>query len=545
MSDNDFGSGSAPTFPETESADVLARDREQSHCSDVLQVNVDQSSDSQLSSSIGNLDELKSEIFQAKTTATSGRLPEEFDLSAVRNPDSTSPSLASSNLARSTAAADAADSREGNSHIASSSLAVDSPVDEANGSVPHSYFSTIKMAVPGRKPRGQGGRRAKNYQLDDGTIVSGKGLGRGRPGVKRGPRRSSLADELASGASTPGSAPKIAANAKADQESSIKRRRSTKAQRTKDTADSDSELSASRESTPEYNPTEETRSGRKIQKPAAPQPVVPESASPASKRPKLESRNTGSASSPALKLHPKIKRRLYRGREQLALCEHCQRGHGPQGNAIVFCDACNKCWHQRCHDPHVPQSIVSDSKAEWFCSNCEKILHGKKGKKVKAGETPAARAVPPMPQFVGPLVGGAALTQAHKIAFLESRTKEQLISLILQGSDLAPALPMFQTPAPQLPQAQFKSNYVTPISSTPGLHTAGTGEVEDEGYDSYFDDHAALYPKPGQGVKLPPDSVDLHMLLEHPQSRTFSHWIRGMPTREYSGNADIVFQRQQ
>lgn len=191
----------------------------------------------------------------------------------------------------------------------------------------------------------------------------------------------------------------------------------------------------------------------------------------------------------------------------------------------------------------MPASVVNDAKAEWFCVSCEKILHGKKGKRTIKGEA-SSSTTQPQPQFMGPLVGGASLTQAHKIAFLESRTKEQLISLILQGCDLAPALPMFQAPAPQLPQAQFKSNYTTPVSSTPGFQTAAAAaEVDDEGYDSYFDDHAALYPKPGHGVRLPPESTDLHMLLEHPQSRTFSHWIRGMPTREFSGNADIVFQR--
>jgi hypothetical protein len=433
-----------------------------------------------------------------------------------------------------------------NARVSSATASV--TLSEAGDPPPQPSYGILHLDMPRTDPQSTAdlrtsSRRVKQYTMPDGTVVSGKGLGRGRPGIKRGPRKSKSL--TADGQHPDGASPQssITTPPVTAMSSSNKRRRSgtnTKAE----TPESDSMLSDSRDSTPEYNPTEETRSGRKIQKPPTNTTQVAESASPASKRPKLENRQSMTISSPALKLHPKIKRKMYKGREQLALCEHCQRGHGPVGNAIVFCDACNKCWHQRCHEPQVPQSVINDSKAEWFCAHCEKILHGKKGKKAKLNGAEGSTSQPAKPQFVGPLIGGAALSQVHKIAYLESLTKEQLIALILQGSDLAPALPMFQAPAPQLPQAEFKSNYITPASSTPGLHPSiSTADQEDEGYDSYFDEHAALYPKPGNGVKLPPESADVHMLLEHPQSRTFSHWVRGMPTREFSGGADVVFQR--
>lgn len=413
---------------------------------------------------------------------------------------------------------------------------------------PQGYFGTMKMDLSGpdtvdaHNPNSSP-RRLKKYLLPNGSVVSGKGLGRGRPGIKRGPRRPKT-DETGRSVSTPGSMSGSALATPSSEPTASKRRRTdSDTHKSAMTPESDSMLSDARDSSPEYNPTGETRSGRKI-KPIAGQIPIPESASPASKRPKLDSRNTAPVVSPAAKMHPKIKRRLYRGREQLALCEHCQRGHGPVGNNIVFCDACNRCWHQRCHEPQVPQSVIADTKAEWYCANCEKILHGKKGKKAKATTSSSAAAKVQVPSFVGPLVGGAALSAAHKLAFLQSRSKEQLISLILSGSDLAPALPMFQAPAPQLPQAQFKSDYITPVTSLAGLRVAAAAaDADDEGYDSYFDEHAALYPKPGNGLKLPPESADVHMLLEHSQSKTFSHWIRGMPTREFSGNADVVFQR--
>ena len=411
---------------------------------------------------------------------------------------------------------------------------------------PQGYYSTYKlestpqMPPPKREPK-TSARRVKQYTLSDGTVVSGKGLGRGRPGVKRGPRNpkytivdpNALPDSDATPSASPSSAHRPLPNRK-------RKRTGSDASKVKTTfSASTSYTSESRESSIEYNPIEETKSGRKIQKPVTVAPIL-DTASPATKRPKLESINSASISPSVLKNHPKIKRRIYRGREQLALCEHCLRGHGPPGNVIVFCDACNKCWHQRCHDPQVPQTIIADTKAEWFCFDCDRILHGKKGKKAAAlAKLPTTTATePPAPAFSGPLIGGASLTHSQKQSYLHSLTKDKLISLILSASELAPALPLFQAPAPQLPQAKFTSNYTTPVSSTMH-HTAAPAAEEDEGYDSHFDEHAYLYPKPGEGVKLPPESVDLHMLLEGKESRTFSHWVRGMPGREFSGTGDV------
>ena len=399
------------------------------------------------------------------------------------------------------------------------------------------------MGPPDREPK-TSSRRVKNYTLADGSVVSGKGLGRGRPGVKRGPRNPKyrMGDPDAQSPSpyatvSPGATPVSSTAATAARKrkrtdsgaSNVRPRLST----------SVSVTSGSRDSSPEYNPTEETRSGRKVQKPTGVPNELNEGASPATKRPRIDMQTSASPAVP--KHHPKIKRRIYRGREQLALCEHCLRGHGPSGNVIVFCDACNKCWHQRCHDPQVPQSVIADTKAEWFCTNCDRILHGKKGKKSKAAKAAEAcqPPTPAPPAFIGPLIGGSALSRPQRTSYLQSLSKDRLVSLVLSAAELAPALPLFQVPAPQLPQAQFTSNYTTPISSTPNHHTAAMAADEDEGYDSYFDEHAMLYPKPGEGVKLPPESVDLHMLLESQDSRTFSHWVRGMPGQEFSGTGDV------
>ena len=309
----------------------------------------------------------------------------------------------------------------------------------------------------------------------------------------------------------------------------------------------------SRQSSEEYNPAAtQTRSGRQTQRPTSLTTGPLASASPSHKLAGIGAVSNNTSASPStIKIHPKIKRRVYRGREQFALCEHCLRGHGPPGNVIVFCDACNKCWHQRCHEPQITKETVSDTKAEWFCADCDRILHGgKRGKKPQSRTIP--QSINPTPVvvkspliYLGPRIGGRTLNADQKLAYLNTLSKENLVSLLMHSADLAPELPIFETlvPAPlappPVPQAQFTSTYVTPVSKPPAFADTDAADAVDEGYDGYYDDHAALYPKPGHGVKLPPESEDMHMLLEGNASRTFSHWVRGMHGKEFSGTGNI------
>jgi len=67
------------------------------------------------------------------------------------------------------------------------------------------------------------------------------------------------------------------------------------------------------------------------------------------------------------------KKRVHSKRTQeQALCKRCGRGHSPQSNMIVFCDGCNLCWHQMCHDPAVSDEAVRDESSHWFCADCSK-----------------------------------------------------------------------------------------------------------------------------------------------------------------------------
>ena len=53
-----------------------------------------------------------------------------------------------------------------------------------------------------------------------------------------------------------------------------------------------------------------------------------------------------------------------------AVCKNCQRGHSPSSNVIVFCDGCNKPWHQYCHDPPIRGQMEQIHEKEWFCADC-------------------------------------------------------------------------------------------------------------------------------------------------------------------------------
>lgn len=105
-----------------------------------------------------------------------------------------------------------------------------------------------------------------------------------------------------------------------------------------------------------------TKSGRQIQKPT--QYLPPASSSAPQKR-----KNPGK-----------------RTAEQ-ALCKVCTRGLSPVKNQIVFCDGCNACWHQLCHQPPIDQDYVSNASRSWFCQRClAKRERG--GSRKKAVEAP-------------------------------------------------------------------------------------------------------------------------------------------------------------
>ena len=479
------------------------------------------------------------------------------------------------------------------------------------GNTHHSYGS---MTPPSNSTgtTQSSSRRQREYVLQDGTIVkSGKGLGRGRPGIKRGPRKPKLDPK----SSTP-LAPNLPS---ASSELSKKRKRSIV---TADEARVNTRTSVSEDQDSDnYTPkATHTRSGRSTQKPSA---FVP-TESPAAQKIRLAS---GLLNAQGINL---IKKKVYRGREQNALCERCLRGRGPADNAIVFCDGCNLCWHQKCHDPRIPKELVLDAKAEWFCKDClsklestaigatttraEAILGLETGDSVTVEAQNAAEVVPSSSEQSRPsgnttgeaavatasssLVSARSLTVDQRQHYLTSLSRQQLVDLLLHVSYIAPNMPLFPAPRPQTtsvlvsnPLSRFtgpvRATIPTPLPltaagpsaspasttntmkppplplppptpppptplatspnpnlnpsraakaaapkytspSSPSSESAEDSEPgEDFEEEDYTPSHAKCYPKPGHGVMamLPPDKADEHILLEGPESRTFSHSV--------------------
>jgi hypothetical protein len=346
--------------------------------------------------------------------------------------------------------------------------------------------TSINPAPPSSLSSSLSSRRQRSYVLSDGTVVSsGKGLGRGRPGIKRGPRKPKL-DQISSTASTtntPAPSPLPGKKRKHSTPKEDEERVKTPASSTDDDDDDNEE-----EDSDNYTPkTTHTRSGRSTQKPQS----FVSADSPAAKKPRLATEPPN----PQIK-NSLIKKKIYRGREQNALCEYCLRGRGPANNAIVFCDGCNLCWHQNCHDPRIPKELVLDKTAEWFCKDCVAKL---KSTATEAKDTntqqidATVRAVPNAAKAMATnakqpvLLSNTTVTNAaapsglpgrsldlHKRQqYFSSLSKQALIDLLLQVYSLAPELPVFHAagqinaPAPPPQTVPPSAPYAPPAKANP------------------------------------------------------------------------------
>ena len=416
----------------------------------------------------------------------------------------------------------------------------------SNHSKPITSSSNLSSLATSSSESSDPSKKQRTYVLPDGTVLdSGKGLGRGRPGIKRGPRKKKkdqTGQSLSEQPTVQSPAPVTSTPATPiSPQVSKKRKRSSVDESKAESNTSDSDISILDDSD-EYNPQETmTRSGRNVARPAL--FVPPTMSSPAPKKPRLSSSTSTSTKIPL------IKKKIYRGREQLALCEHCTRGNGPPGNAIVFCDACNKCWHQRCHEPLIPKQLVVNTKAEWFCAECTKTLQKVAARKGKAGKAAAAQVkatgVKEVSALTGRLIGAFGLMPTQREQYLDSLPKAELVKIVLGITDSLPELPVFpeslgvsMIPAAPAPEPPTTIPQPAGTMRPPPLPPAKQNvpefvdvDVDEEDDDEFLDEHARLYPKPGNGVAslFPPESEDLHILLEGPECRTFSHFLAPAP----------------
>lgn len=206
------------------------------------------------------------------------------------------------------------------------------------------------------------------------------------------------------------------------QKSKGKSQRGTKRKRGKDNDDddddtssilsdlSDSEVEASVGAAKESQATPTmTKSGRQVQKPSQYNPS------------QQQARDAAAASQ---------KRKGYGKRTlEQALCKVCTRAVGLPTNQIVFCDGCNNCWHQLCHDPYIDDDFVNNEARPWFCGRCsakrEKHLARKKN----------------LENFKGTSWSHKAPEQ--KRSYLSGVPHTQLVNIIMYSTELHPDLPIF------------------------------------------------------------------------------------------------------
>lgn len=290
----------------------------------------------------------------------------------------------------------------------------------------------------------------------------------------------------------------------------------------------------------------QTKSGRQVNRPTFFAPLPEEKITSPSGSP-----NTAACGTPVVKRRRKVYRK--NGKDINITCKHCQRGHSPATNMIVFCDECNVAWHQFCHNPPIGKELIEVEEAQWFCAECrpEKPVALIKLKLPRNDISPA-------PNLLRPLVGGEAFTSEQQRGYLSSLSHTALVDMLVNISDSNPALPLFpenlgdfaaskfvMSPSNKtMPQREPQESPPTDVSTQESVNEQvvepvavdsneskklhgkkGRTEDSDDSGSEYEVEEHRLYPQPGSGFCLPPEEDDLDILLDDPACPTFSHTI--------------------
>ncbi|KAL5336469.1 hypothetical protein BJX70DRAFT_372429 [Aspergillus crustosus] len=317
----------------------------------------------------------------------------------------------------------------------------------------------------------------------------------------------------------------------------------------------------------------QTKSGRQVNRPLAYVPSPPSIATP------TQGSNLSRASENPSENNRARKRAPRKGKNTNIICKFCQRGHSPSNNAIVFCDGCNRAWHQHCHDPLIKNDVVMVKDREWFCQECRPvgivILHPTVVRSNPG--LPSGSPVHPPLTIPNIEVGGGQFPSDDRRRFLSGLSHATLVELLLAVSDQQPTIPMFPEDMKSLPSSKFLMSQsitctttTTPTALPPGsMHNSsiadpansigisGDGleanpstdlaaqrkrgryheESSDDDSEYEFQEHR-LYPRAGNGIQLSIDEEDLDILREDPACPTFSYALHS-PSTQIASNVSI------
>ncbi|KAL1971241.1 hypothetical protein VTN77DRAFT_193 [Rasamsonia byssochlamydoides] len=309
----------------------------------------------------------------------------------------------------------------------------------------------------------------------------------------------------------------------------------------------------------------QTKSGRQVHRPSL---FVPPPAPPPAPKPKAHSPDApkGAATDGAAS---RKRRKVYRkGKEVNIVCAHCQRGHSPSTNMIVFCDGCNGSWHQFCHDPPIEKEVIEVKEAEWFCRECRPVESSVE--EVSQKSQSSDQMIAPVhqdSQIAAKLpearVGGEMFSAEERRGYLSGLSHAALVDLLVDLSDRNPTLPIFPPNLKDLKQSKFFSPFTSTMVSahsgpSPAVAPANTqnegpsdmpatkndassapapgttsqsrrrrdDDSDDSGSEYEIEEHR-LYPRAGNGFRLPPETEDFDMLLDDPACPTFSYQLHG------------------
>ncbi|RHZ61942.1 uncharacterized protein CDV56_107925 [Aspergillus thermomutatus] len=307
----------------------------------------------------------------------------------------------------------------------------------------------------------------------------------------------------------------------------------------------------------------QTKSGRQVNRPSL---YVPPASSP------VVAKTNGTSSRGSETTGARKRKRVFRKtKEAYVNCMHCQRGHSPQSNAIVFCDGCNRAWHQLCHDPPIDAEVVTVMEKEWHCRECKPVpisivqptvVRSNPELQAQTLGTPLHHHVP-CPKLE---VGGELFSAEERRGYLSSLSHASLVELLVTISDRNPSLLMFPSNLKELQSSKFvftsnisagpvstaTSDQTLTTTETPVSHTEKdttsekpSTEITEESLPSAsssrkrrryesdeeseyeeFQEHR-LYPRAGNGFRLSLNVDDIDIMREDPACPTFSYALHG------------------